>query len=76
MTIDLPMGAAVAVGDWVATPAGSRYLVATARRVASGRHAQRNRWAMRCSRLPKHEPVPDDVQCWWMTWYPRARGAR
>ena len=53
--IDIPPGEAVAVGDWIATDAGSRYLVTDAKHVHRTKtHAQRNRFRLRCARLPKH----------------------
>jgi hypothetical protein len=64
---------AVAVGDWVATEAGARYLVVTARKVHPRLHAQRNRWQMTCLRLDRDRDVPADVHCWWVRWYSRPR---
>lgn len=65
---------AVAPGDWVATEAGSRYLVLHVRRgKARARHAQQVRLHLRVARLPKHTEPPADITTWWMTWYPRAR---
>lgn len=63
--------AAVAEGDWIASEAGARYLVMSARHVASRQHQQRNRWRMRCVRLDRGCDVPADVMCWWISWYPR-----
>lgn len=68
--------AAVAPGDWLATPAGSRYLVLTSRHVVSRGHAQRNRWRMRVARLDRDLPTPADVTCWTLQWYPRRGRAR
>lgn len=70
--IDLsPWDAAPIPGDWIATPAGSRYLVDTARLVRSRRHSQRKRYQMRVLRLPKHTEPPDDVRVIWLRWYTR-----
>lgn len=63
----------IAPGDWLATDAGSRYLVLTSRRVATRGHAQRNRWTMRVGRLPKNEPIPPGTAVWWVEWYERRR---
>lgn len=71
--IDLPLGDAVKPGDWIATPAGSRYLVLTARRVKSRRHAQQSRYQMRVGRLAKHTEPPEDVRVIWLHWYRRGR---
>lgn len=71
--LDMPLDEAIAVGDWVATEAGSRYLVLEAHRVNSTKHRQVNRYRLRCARLPKHEPIPDDVTVIWLRWYPRRR---
>lgn len=68
--------AAVAQGDWIASEAGSRYLVLSARKVRSRLHAQRNRWRMTCGRLPKHTLPADGSRVWWMTWYPRKKRTR
>lgn len=65
--------AAIAPGDWLATDAGSRYLVLASHHVPSRNHEQRNRWRMRCGRLDKNLAVPTDVRCWWIEWYPRRR---
>ena len=63
-------------GDWVATDAGSRYLVDTVRLVRSRRHSQVKRYQMRVGRLPKHTQPPADVRVIWLSWYPRARSNR
>lgn len=68
--------AAVAPGDWVATSAGSRYLVVGSRRVRSRIHQQRNRWQLTCSRLERGSAPPPDVVCWELRWYPRRRRQR
>lgn len=60
-------------GDWIATEAGARYLVTSARLVRSRRHAQRKRWNMRVVRLAYGADVPDDVRCIWLRWYSRGR---
>lgn len=65
--------AAVAVGDWLATDAGARYLVVASHHVTSRGHAQRNRWRMRAVRLQRGCDVPTDVICWWVYWYDRNR---
>lgn len=61
-------------GDWVATKAGSRYLVDSVRPVRHRGRTQRQRYQMGVLRLPKHTEPPDDVAVIWLTWYPR--GAR
>lgn len=71
--LDVPLGEAVAPGDWIATAAGARYLVLTARRVVTRRHAQCERYTLRVGRLQRGRPVPDDVVCWQLRWYPRRR---
>lgn len=69
--IDVPLGSVVAPGDWITTPAGSRYVVLTSRLVRSRRHAQQHRWQMRVGRLDPHIDVPDDVEAWELRWYRR-----
>ncbi|HEY0889352.1 MAG TPA: hypothetical protein VGE38_07065 [Nocardioides sp.] len=72
--IDLqPEDSAPMRGDWVATEAGSRYLVDDVRLVRSRRHAQVNRYQMQVLRLPKHAVPPADVHVIWLRWYPRGR---
>jgi len=63
-------------GDWIATEAGSRYLVDDVHLVRSRRHAQVKRYRMRCLRLPKDTPWPGEVNVIWLRWYPRARRTR
>lgn len=63
-------------GDWIATRAGSRYLVDHVRPVHSRRHSQIKRYQLRCLRLPKHTEPPDDVTVIELTWYPRGVRAR
>lgn len=60
-----------APGDWIASSAGSRYLVDTVRAVRSRRHSQVRRYQMRVGRLPKHTTPPADVRVIWLAWYPR-----
>lgn len=60
-------------GDWVATDAGSRYLVDDVRLVKSRRHAQVKRYQMQVLRLAKHTTPPADVHVIWLAWYPRGR---
>ena len=70
--IDLqPEDQAPMPGDWIATEAGSRYLVDDVRVVRRARHAQVKRYQMRCLRLPKHTTPPGDVRVIWLSWYPR-----
>ncbi|MDI6911504.1 hypothetical protein [Nocardioides sp.] len=73
--IDLPAeDQAPAVGDWIATEAGSRYLVDQVRVVRRRKPAATTvRYQLRNLRLPKHTPPPDDVRVIWLTWYPRGR---
>lgn len=61
-------------GDWIATDAGSRYLVQAVQVVRARRHRQQTRYQMRVARLPKHTEPPADVTVIWFQWYPR--GAR
>lgn len=61
-------------GDWVATEAGSRYLVDDVHLVRSAKHKQVKRYQLRVLRLPKGTEPPEDVHVIWLTWYPR--GAR
>lgn len=58
-------------GDWVATDAGSRYLLDQVRAVKHHGHRQLQRYTLRCLRLPKHTTPPDDVHVIWLQWYPR-----
>lgn len=75
--IDLaPDASAPMRGDWVATEAGSRYLVDDVRLVKSRRHAQVKRYQLQVLRLPKHTDPPVDVHVIWLSWYPRARSTR
>lgn len=74
--VDLPPEQpAVIAGDWVATEAGSRYLVLSSRLGRSSKHAQRNRWHLQVARLPKHTEPPEDVRVIWLRWYSRKRRA-
>lgn len=67
-------GEAPMPGDWIATEAGSRYLVTSSRLVRRRSvHAQQQRYQLRCDRLPKDEPIPDDVVVIWLSWYRRGR---
>lgn len=65
-----------AVGDWIATEAGSRYLVDEIRVVRRTRPGAVPRYQMRTLRLPKHAQPPADVRVIWLSWYPRARSRR
>lgn len=60
-------------GDWVATDAGSRYLVDHVHVVRRRRHAQQKRYQLGVRRLPKHLDAPADVRVVWLSWYPRGR---
>ena len=60
-------------GDWITTRAGSRYLITASTLVASRRHDQRRRFRLRCLRLARHTPVPDDVRAIELRWYRRGR---
>jgi hypothetical protein len=60
-------------GDWVATEAGSRYLVDQVQRIRHRRHRQQQRYQLRVLRLPKHADPPEDVHVIWLQWYPRGR---
>jgi hypothetical protein len=60
-------------GDWIATEAGSRYLVDDVHVVRRTKHAQSKRYQLRTLRLPKHTPPPEEVHVIWLTWYPRGR---
>lgn len=60
-------------GDWVATQAGSRYLIDHVHVVRRPRHAQQKRYQLRVLRLPKHTSPPADVHVIWLAWYPRGR---
>lgn len=62
-----------AIGDWVATDAGSRYLVDHVHIVRQGRPTATVRYQLRNLRLPKHTEPPDDVRVIWLAWYPRSR---
>lgn len=72
--VDLsPDDAAPAIGDWLATHAGSRYLVDHVRVVRRRQPATAVRYQLRTLRLPKHTTAPDDVRVIWLSWYPRGR---
>lgn len=72
--VDLqPEDSAPMRGDWIATPAGSRYLVDDVHVVRRAKHAQVKRYRMRCLRLPKDAVPPADVHVIWLRWYPRGR---
>lgn len=58
-------------GDWVATHAGSRYIVREVRKVNQYRPGRFDRYRLVVTRLPKHEPIPNDVMCIRLSWYPR-----
>lgn len=73
--IDLDPGASAPVpGDWVATKAGSRYLVDHVHPVRRKSPTRQKRYQMQMLRLPKHTRPPEDVKVIWLSWYPR--GAR
>lgn len=74
--VDLPLGDAVAVGDWVATDAGARYLVTAARVVKARKHRQVSRNMLQCVRLERDLEPPDDVHVIWLRWYSRDRVTR
>lgn len=72
--IDLqPDDSAPMRGDWVATDAGSRYLIDDVRLMKARRHAQVKRYQLQVLRLPKHAAPPADVHVIWLRWYPRGR---
>jgi len=72
LSIDLPDRiAAPAVGDWIATRAGSRYLITASQPVQPHTPRQLVRHQLRCLRLTKHCPIPDDVRVIRLRWYPR-----
>lgn len=62
------------VGDWIATAAGSRYLIQQVRvvvpRMAKNQH--RRRYVMLCVKLAKHSVPPPDTTTWWLTWHERS----
>lgn len=62
-----------AIGDWIATDAGSRYLVDHVHVVRRRTPTTAVRYQLRNLRLPKHTEPPDDVRVIWLTWYPRGR---
>jgi hypothetical protein len=72
--IDMPLDVpAPMVGDWVATEAGSRYLVDHVHVVRRTKQAQQKRYQLGVRRLPKHLEPPQDVHVIWLSWYPRGR---
>ena len=86
LSVDMPTSAdPIHPDDWIATAAGSRYVVTHARPVkcrpkiaGCDRCAdQVMRWAVSVERLPKHEPIPDDVRVINFHWHKREqhRGA-
>jgi hypothetical protein len=66
-----PNESAPVAGDWIATAAGSRYLVTSTRLVNRRGNSPSQRYQLRCGRLPKHEPIPADVHVIWLHWYRR-----
>jgi len=68
LAADMP---APAAGDWIVTRAGSRYLVTTSRPVQPRTPRELVRHQLRCLRLTKHCPIPDDVRVIGLRWYPR-----
>lgn len=77
LTIDMqPDAPAIVQGDWITTPAGSRYLVTDSRTVARRRHSQQVRYRVRCQRLTAGIEVPEDVRAIELHWYPRPRSRR
>lgn len=85
LSIDMPTAAhPIQPNDWIATQAGSRYIVTAARpikcrsKVAGCDRCEDNvmRWAVSVERQPKHEPIPADVRVIDMHWHSRkAHGA-
>ena len=72
--VDLhPDDPAPEVGDWIATEAGSRYLVDAVCVVRRRRPTPAARYQLRTLRLPKHTTAPLDVRVIWLSWYPRGR---
>lgn len=70
--IDMPLDQpGIAIGDWIVTEAGSRYLVVTARLVRPRRPRPARRWQMTVHRLPRHCAVPADVRAVELRWYRR-----
>lgn len=68
-----PDDQAPAVGDWIATEAGSRYLVDHVHVVRRRAPTGTVRYQLRTLRLPKHTTPPEDVRVVWLSWYPRGR---
>lgn len=62
-----------AAGDWIATDAGSRYLITRVHRVVPrlAKNQHRRRYQLSCVRLAKHAEIPTDITAWWLNWYPR-----
>lgn len=72
--IDMPADdPAPAIGDWIATEAGTRYLVDHVHTVRRRTPVPTVRYQLQNLRLPKHAEPPDDVRVIWLTWYPRGR---
>ena len=70
--IDMPEdAAAIVAGDWIITPAGSRYLVDSARPVRPRRPRPTRRWQMSVHQLPRHSAIPEDVRAIELRWYRR-----
>jgi hypothetical protein len=60
-------------GDWLATPAGSRYLVDDVHPVRHRNRTPHQRYQLQVLRLPKHTDPPTDVHVIWLSWYPRGK---
>lgn len=77
-----PEEPAIAVDDLLYTEAGSRYLVTSVHTIA-GRARSDDcedecppnvvRYGLKCTRLPKHTPIPADVRSIKVHWHSRGR---
>jgi hypothetical protein len=85
LSIDMPTSAdPIKPDDWIATEKGSRYVVVAARPVKCRTKVEGcdrctdevMRWAVSVERLPKHEPIPQDVRRIDFHWHSRTKHGR
>lgn len=75
LQVDLRANASpLQVGDWVATVAGSRYLIVGLRLMRKRRPAAVVRYQLRCRRLEMGQDLPVGVRVVWLTWCRRSGG--
>lgn len=75
LQVDLRASAApLEVGDWVATVAGSRYVIVGLRRMRRRRVAAMVRYGLKCRRMGHGVVPPVGVRVVWLTWCRRSGG--